>query len=200
MIKPKITVTNSQQASDAIRKALDEFMTNKFVTVGIHEDEGNHESDDITNAALGAMLDMGADIEHPGGTSYGFASKAAADRNEVRFLKTGKGYAELGTTGPHTISIPARPWLNPGVATGNLEYLSIIEKAAAKGEPLDMTLNKIGVTAVGLVQKYMTDLRTPPNAASTIKKKGSSNPLIDSGALRQSVSYKITTSKPTEGL
>ena len=75
-----------------------------------------------------------------------------------------------------------------------------VEKAAAKGEPLDMTLNKIGVTAVGLVQKYMTDLRTPPNAASTIKKKGSSNPLIDSGALRQSVSYKITTSKPTEGL
>ena len=48
---------------------------------------GQHESDDITNASLGAMLDMGADIDHPGGTSYGFASKAAAERNEVRFFK-----------------------------------------------------------------------------------------------------------------
>ena len=200
MIKPKITIHNVQGAKDAIRKALDEFMTNKVVTVGIHEDAGEHESDDITNAALGAVHEFGADINHPGGTSYGFASKAAADRNEVRFLKTGKGYAELGVTKAHEINIPARPWLNPGVNSGNLEYVRIIEKAAASGEPLDMALNKIGVVAVGLVQKYMTELRTPPNAASTIKKKGSSNPLIDSGALRQSVTYKITTSKPTEGL
>lgn len=200
MITPKVTITNSQQASNAIRKALEEFMTNKSVTVGIHEDAGQHESDDITNASLGAMLDMGADIDHPGGTSYGFASKAAAERNEVRFLKAGKGYAELGKTGPHKISIPARPWLNPGALSGSKEYLNIIEKAAASNKPLDMTLNKIGVVAVGFVQKYMTELRTPPNAASTIKKKGSSNPLIDSGALRQSVTYKVTTEKPTEGL
>lgn len=200
MIIPKITIHNSQQASNAIKKALDDFMTNKFVTVGIHEDAGNHDSDDITNASLGAIHEYGADIDHPGGTSYGFASKAAADRNEVRFLKTGKGYAELGVTKAHTVTIPARPWLNPGVMSGNLEYLNIIEKAAASDEPLDMALNKVGLVAVGFVQKYMTDLRSPPNAASTIKKKGSSNPLIDSGALRQSVTYKITTSKPTEGL
>jgi hypothetical protein len=200
MIKPKITIHNTQAVQAAVKKALDDIMTDKFVTVGIHEDAGNHESDDITNAALGAVHEFGADINHPGGTSYGFASKAAAERNDVRFLKTGKGYAELGTTKAHEIKIPARPWLNPGVNSGNLEYIAIIEKAAAKGEPLDMTLNKIGVTAVGLVQKYMTELRTPPNAASTIKKKGSSNPLIDSGALRQSVTYKITSTKPTEGL
>ena len=40
MITPKVTITNSQQASNAIRKALEEFMTNKSVTVGIHEDAG----------------------------------------------------------------------------------------------------------------------------------------------------------------
>lgn len=158
MITPKVTITNSQQASNAIRKALEEFMTNKSVTVGIHEDAGQHESDDITNASLGAIQEFGTD------------------------------------------TIPARPWLNPGALSGSKEYLNIIEKAAASDEPLDMSLNKIGVVAVGLVQKYMTELRTPPNAASTIKKKGSSNPLIDSGALRQSVTYKVTTEKPTEGL
>lgn len=201
MIKPKITISNVQGAKDAIRKALDDFMTNKSVTVGVHEDDSGRDSGDITNASLGAVHEFGADIDHPGGTSYGFASKAAADRNEVRFLKTGKGYAELGTTVPHTVSIPARPWLNPGVNSGNLEYLKIIEKAAANGQPLDLTLNKIGVTAVGLVQKYMIDLRSPPNAASTIKKKGSSNPLIgETSSLLQSITYKITTSKPTEGL
>lgn len=196
----KIELIGAQKARDDIEKALRDFMTEEFVTIGIHEDTGNHESDDITNAHLGAVHEYGADILHPGGTSYGFASKAAQERNEVRFLKAGKGVVELGVTGPHTISIPARPWLNPGVQSGNVEYLSIIEKSAAKGESLDVALNKVGLVAVGLVQKYMTELRTPPNAPSTIKKKKSSNPLIDSGALRASVSYKITPSKPTEGL
>ena len=196
----KVTIHNTQQVNSAVKKALENLTTNKFVTVGIHEDAGQHESDDITNAALGAVHEFGADINHPGGTSYGYASKAAAERDEVRFLKTGKGYAELGVTKAHEINIPARPWLKPGVNAGNLEYVNIIEKGAASGEPIDMTLNRVGVVAVAEVQKYMTELRTPPNAPSTIKKKGSSNPLIDSGALRQSVTYKITSTKPTEGL
>lgn len=200
MIKPKVTVINVQQARDAIQKALRELMTDKFVTVGIHEDAGNVESDDLTMAGLGAVHEFGADINHPGGTSYGYASKAASDRNEVRFLKSGQGYMELGVTSPHVIKIPARPWLNPGVASGNDEYLNIIATTMADGGTPEQALNKVGVVAVGKVQKYMTDLRSPPNAASTIEKKGSSNPLIDSGAMRQSVTYKIDSGKPTEGL
>ena len=99
-----------------------------------------------------------------------------------------------------TNNIPARPWLNPGVASGNAEYLNIIERVLSDGEQLDVALERIGVVAVGKVQKYMRDLRTPPNAPSTIKRKGSSNPLIDTGVLRQSVTYKVTRGKPTEGL
>ena len=99
-----------------------------------------------------------------------------------------------------TNNIPARPWLNPGVASGEKEYLSIIERVLNDGEQLDVAMERVGVVAVGKVQKYMRDLRTPPNAPSTIKRKGSSNPLIDTGALRQSVTYKVTRGKPTEGL
>ncbi|QDP56528.1 MAG: hypothetical protein Tp118SUR00d2C21406351_34 [Prokaryotic dsDNA virus sp.] len=196
----KTTVTGADDAIAQITRELEKLKVDKFVTVGIHEDAGNHDSDDITNASLGAIHEFGAEVNHPGGTSYGYASKAAANRNEVRFLKSGSGYMELGVTGPHTVSIPARPWLNPGVASGDEEYLKIIERVIASGEPLDKALEQIGVVAVGMVQKYMTDLKTPPNAPSTIKAKGSSNPLIDSGALRQSVTYKVTSTKPTEGL
>lgn len=196
----KVTVTNVQAAKDAIQQALKKLMTDKSVTIGIHEDAGNVESDDLTMAGLGAIHEFGADINHPGGTSYGYASKAAAERGQVRFLKSGAGYAELGVTGPHQINIPARPWLNPGVASGNKQYISIIERELADGGTPESALNKVGVVAVGKVQKYMTDLKTLPNAQSTIKKKGSSNPLIDSGALRASVSFKLTSEKPTEGL
>lgn len=158
MITPKITFTGTQQARDAIQKALRELMVDKTVTVGIHEDAGQHESSDLTMVHVGAIQEFGA-----------------------------------GNT-------PARPWLNPGVASGNVEYVSIIEQTLADGGTPEQALNKIGVVAVAKVQKYMTDLRTPPNAPSTIKAKGSSNPLIDSGALRQSVTYKVTSGKPTEGL
>ena len=196
----KTTVTGAESALDAIKKAIEEFATDNFVTIGIHEDAGQHESDDITNAQLGAIHEFGADIDHPGGTSFGFASKAAADRNEVRFLKKGKGFIELGVTGPHKINIPARPWLTPGVQSGNEEYLQIITRAIEAGDPLKLALERVGVVAASKVQLFMTQLKSPPNAASTIKKKGSSNPLIDSGALRQSVTFKVTSTEPTEGL
>ena len=196
----KVTVTGADKAFEEINKALQKFMTEKVVTVGIHEDENARDSGTITNAQLGAVHEFGADIDHPGGTSYGYATKADAEKGRVKFLKTGSGFMELGVTQAHKIKIPARPWLKPGVNAGNLEYVNIIEKGAASGEPIDMTLNRVGVVAVAHVQKYMTELRTPPNAPSTIKKKGSSNPLIDSGSLRASVTYKITSTKPTEGL
>jgi len=45
--------------------------------------------------------------------------------------------------------------------------------------------------AQGIVQEYMTNLKSPANAPSTIKRKGSANPLIDTGQQRQSVTYSI---------
>lgn len=196
----KVSVKNTQAAKFAIQEALKKLMTDKTVTVGIHEDAGNVESDDLTMAGLGAIHEFGADINHPGGTSYGYASKAAAERGEVRFLKSGSGFMELGVTEAHQIKIPARPWLSPGVASGNDQYVKIIEKELANGGSADSALEKVGVVAVGKVKKYMTDLKTPPNAPSTIKKKGSSNPLIDSGAMRQSVDYNVGGGSMRNGL
>ncbi len=196
----KVTVKNTQAAKFAIQEALKKLMTDKTVTVGIHEDAGNVESDDLTMASLGAIHEFGADINHPGGTSYGYANKAAAERGDVRFLKSGSGFMELGVTEAHKINIPARPWLSPGVASGNAHYVKIIERELANGGSADSALEKVGVVAVGKVQKYMTDLKSPPNAPSTIKKKGSSNPLIDSGAMRQSVTFNVSASKNSEGL
>ena len=189
----KTTITGVQDVMTELRAELEKLTSDHVVTVGIHEDAGNVESNDLTMAGLGAVHEFGAEINHPGGTNYGYASKAAADRNEVRFLKDGAGYAVLGVTQPHKINIPARPWLSKGVDASNLEYVKLIEDGIANGDTMDQTLNRVGVVAVASVQRYMTELRTPPNAPSTIKRKGSSNPLIDSGAMRQSVTYKIST-------
>ena len=156
----KTTVTDVQKAKDDIRKALESFVTDKVVTVGIHDDAGSHSDSDETNAGIGAKLHFGDDSSN----------------------------------------IPPRPWLDTGVESGNAEYAGIIQSAVESGESLDQALNAVGVVAVGKVQVYMTELKTPPNALSTIKIKGSNNPLIDTGELRQSVTYKVQKTTLEEGI
>ena len=99
-----------------------------------------------------------------------------------------------------TSRIPARPFLDVGVEMGTNKYLRIIKSAAENNEPLDLALERCGIVAAGEVQKYIRELQDPPNAESTIKKKKSANPLIDTGQLRQSISYKVTSTKPSEGI
>lgn len=96
--------------------------------------------------------------------------------------------------------IPARPWLDTGVASGTPNIVDTISDGLEDGLEMDQILNRVGVVAVAAVQDYMTEIDTPPNAPSTIAKKGSANPLIDTGELKQSVTYDITNSKPSEGL
>lgn len=50
-------------------------------------------------------------------------------------------------------------------------------------------LGLIGEHMVNLTKKRITDLDSPPNKIATIKKKGSSNPLIDTGQIRNSVTH-----------
>lgn len=96
--------------------------------------------------------------------------------------------------------IPARPWLIPGVESATPDVIDTIASGIEKGLPTDQIMEQVGAIAAGATQQYMTDLREPPNAKSTIAKKGSDNPLIDSGSLRASVTYKVTSTKPDEGI
>lgn len=103
-----------------------------------------------------------------------------------------------------TDNIPERPWLQPGFESGLKDYEEImaegIDEAVTEGTDITKSLNQVGVLAVGRVQEYMTNLKAPPNKPATVKRKGSSNPLIDEGLMRSSVNYKLEAQKPEEGL
>lgn len=99
-----------------------------------------------------------------------------------------------------TPDIEARPFLDVGVAQGTKEYLDVIQEGIEKGLTSKQILDQVGVEAVGFVQQYITDLRTPKNKESTIKRKGSDNPLIDTGSMRQSITYTVTSKKPEHGI
>ena len=75
-----------------------------------------------------------------------------------------------------------------------------VAEALEEHRDLNQTLDAIGAFAAGGVQTYMTELKNPPNSAYTIEQKGSSNPLIDTGTLRASITWKIENKKPEEGI
>jgi len=91
--------------------------------------------------------------------------------------------------------IPERPFLANAMRDNKGKYREGMQTAARAilaGE-YDMrgALSKLGVLAQGDVQAEITALSTPPNSPVTIALKGSSNPLIDSGEMRSSVTWSI---------
>ncbi len=122
----KSTISGVNQTKEALKKYLKKLDA-PTVLVGYHEDAADPKGGGITMASLAAVHEFGADINHPGGTDYGYATQESAQKGQVRFLAKGTGYKVLGQTKPHEIKIPARPSLAPGVDSGNKEYVSIIE-------------------------------------------------------------------------
>ena len=91
--------------------------------------------------------------------------------------------------------IPPRPFMLNAIRKNRrvlLQGLKDIAEGVFRGETtLEIEMTKLGAFAQGLIQKEITDLKDPPNAPATIKAKGSSNPLIDSGEMRAAVTWKV---------
>lgn len=56
----------------------------------------------------------------------------------------------------------------------------------------EQVLELLGQQIVGEIRKRISRGIPPPNAPSTIAKKGSSKPLIDTGQLRSSITYRVS--------
>ena len=96
---------------------------------------------------------------------------------------------ELGT-----VNMPSRPFLRMSVDDNSDKinsFMSAQKRSIINGEPADRILKKIGIFQKDLIQEKITEGSFAPNAPSTIKAKGSSKPLIDTGRLRHSVNFEI---------
>ena len=56
----------------------------------------------------------------------------------------------------------------------------------------DQILELLGQRSVGQIQERIASGIEPDNAPSTIRQKGSSTPLVDTGVLRSSITYEVT--------
>lgn len=94
--------------------------------------------------------------------------------------------------------IPERPFMRQSFENHEGELQAACDAAqrlVSSGGSAEQALQQIGVVAKGLVQDEIVNGGFAPNAESTIKKKGSEQPLIDTGTMRQSVNFVVKRSK-----
>nr|DAI90049.1 MAG TPA: virion morphogenesis protein [Caudoviricetes sp.] len=83
--------------------------------------------------------------------------------------------------------IPSRPFLRQTLAENQEKYTALFVKLFESGVSIDKIYEQIALIAQGDVQQNIVNGKWAANAPSTIKRKKSSKPLIDTGKLRQSV-------------
>lgn len=96
--------------------------------------------------------------------------------------------------------IPARPWLRPGILSGKPDYVRLnrvnLVRILRGQITRDDALKQLGNMAVGKVKEYIRrGEHFKPLKAATIKRKGSSAPLIDTGQMMNSVTFQLTSAK-----
>lgn len=117
---------------------------------------------------------------------------------EVGFFETakysdGKNVAQVAHDNEYgTSKIPPRPFFRNAIKENKKEWLQLYKDTQFQTKDMLKTLGVVGTVIKDDIATSITDLSDPPNAPSTIKQKGSSNPLIDTGVMRNSVTYEIT--------
>jgi len=99
-------------------------------------------------------------------------------------------FNEFGTS-----TIPARPFISTAFDE-NRDDLHEMKRRLWNGV-IQGKINAARAAALlgehhqNQVREKITSIDTPPNAESTIRMKGSSNPLIDTGQMRSAVRYEV---------
>lgn len=106
--------------------------------------------------------------------------------------------AELATIhefGSPAANVPERSFIRRTFTAKESEVTAMITRLLGavvnKGMSASRALELLGAFAAAEVKKTITEGVSPPNAPSTVAKKGSSRPLIDTGRLLGSIQYKV---------
>lgn len=107
---------------------------------------------------------------------------------------------ELGSIHEYgTSTVPARPFLGPPFRERRAEYIKLLAKAFARSV-LDASPESFRRTLALLGQKITADTKAgivsgggipPPLSPKTVKAKGSSRPLVDTGQLLRAITYEV---------
>jgi len=133
-------------------------------------------------------------------TALGSTVKVGIQSSSIHTYEDGDTVTEVGAQNEFGVpgSIPRRSFLRMPFAVKKKELDKFIQKmfkkVAEEGLDAKTALGLIGTKAQQIVQDAFTTKgygNWPENSPQTIEEKGSSQPLIDTGALRSSITYEV---------
>jgi hypothetical protein len=94
-----------------------------------------------------------------------------------------------------TEDIPERSFMRSTLREKKKEIITLqkqlLRKIVNGSSNTVKALGLLGEVMADFISQKITTLKTPPNAPGTIIAKGSSNPLVDTGQLRNSITYEV---------
>lgn len=206
MTEPLVTLSADVVDNDAAYRRLLKQLNQEasHVDVGIHAVSGKE------LVKIAGAHEFGAVIQNPGGQPFIIVDarehgrETRKQRSSYVPLKDGKemiflpkGRKGMGVTKPHTIHIPARSFIRTTVDMFREKYMLQAKREWAAVLTGRKTITQ-ALGAMGLLIETDIKLRIlsnipPPNKPETVRRKGSSGTLRDTGAMLNSVRYAIKT-------
>lgn len=116
--------------------------------------------------------------------------KKGTDNTDAPLVAQVAAWNEFGT-----VNMPSRPFMRKSIDNNKDAMADYMRELAAGVMDRSVTaqnaLKEIGLKQKDFMQLEIDNGNFAPNAASTIRKKGSSHPLVDSGTMRASINYVI---------
>lgn len=100
--------------------------------------------------------------------------------------------AAIQNFGAPSRGIPPRPFFSNMVAKHSGDWPSAVKSLITiHNYDARIVLELMGQGIAGQLRQSIIDTNDPPNAPSTIRRKGSSKPLVDTGHMLASVDYEV---------
>lgn len=189
MFQPTIKVQSKNSAARVM--ASMKKLTDSKVLVGIPAKTSTRKKPPINNAELTYIH------------THGIRTVTAQRRMGAMMKNRNLNYKQalalyMHSKGSSLFAVPPRPIIEPAIEANKKVIeaelkLAAVAALAGDSAATERHLRLAGMTAQNVVRAWFTDPRNhwPPNAPSTIKRKGSDKPLIDTGQLRKAMTYVV---------
>jgi hypothetical protein len=191
MFDKLIDVQVTKDITEDLKNSLKE-LKNKMVCIGVPQEDdaarSSNQKEHITNAQLLYI--------HTNGVRDNTMIKEMQHD-----INSGKPYSRayefyVQEHGSPLFKVPPRPVLAPAIENSKdkiAEQMKQAFQSVLEGGNITTELGKVGMLGQNICREWFTDPsnKWAANSPLTIKKKGSDKPLIDTGALRRSITWVL---------
>lgn len=176
--------------SSRMREIAERLANAKTLKVGFLNNETYPDGTSLPYVA--AIQEFGATINVQAHTKELYFKQGKNGVIGTKFVKKSQSnFAQTAQVGAYTVFIPPRPFMRNAIEANSKNWSQQFKEAIKNTGSIDQALEILGEKVKEDIQDSIRNFSDPPNAKSTIKKKGFDAPLRDTGTLLNHVSYEV---------